>query len=290
MSYDFTLIDVFSERPFGGNQLAVFPDATGIDEPTMQRLAREFNFSETTFVLPPSDPGTYTHRVRIFTPQQELPFAGHPTIGTAAVLTQLTTQQRFVFEEGIGPVRVEADGPAIRLCLEEPACELAAETPPDSAIAKALGLPADAIAESWYAGVGFRFCLVRLHSKELVDRATLDKTAWEAGVADCWSPHLYVYAGAQNDVHARFFAPAFGIDEDPATGSGCATLLASRAGRAPEPDGTYTVRITQGVAMGRPSVLEGAATKRNERVTEVVVGGRTAILGSGSLRLPWPRG
>src|ERR1051326_5938946 len=103
MMFDFSLVDVFSDRPFGGNRLAVVPDGIGIPDTTMQRLASEFNFSETTFVLPPSDPSG-THRVRIFTPRRELPFAGHPTIGTAAVLASLGDDEQFVFEEGIGPV------------------------------------------------------------------------------------------------------------------------------------------------------------------------------------------
>src|ERR1700733_9442544 len=106
MGFDFSLVDVFTDRPFGGNQLAVFPDAEGIADETMQQLAREFNFSETTFVLPPSDP-SHTCRVRIFTPGRELPFAGHPTLGTAAVLASLNDGEGegrpFVFEEGIGP-------------------------------------------------------------------------------------------------------------------------------------------------------------------------------------------
>ena len=109
MGFDFSLVDVFTDRPFGGNRLAVFPDATGIADATMQQLAWEFNFSETTFVLPPSDPSC-TCRVRIFTPRQELPFAGHPTVGTAAVLASLSDDKQFVFEEGIGPVRVDVDG------------------------------------------------------------------------------------------------------------------------------------------------------------------------------------
>ena len=111
MEFDFSLVDVFSDQPFGGNQLAVFPNAVGIADQTMQRLAREFNFSETTFVLPPTDPSC-TCRVRIFTPRQELPFAGHPTLGTAAVLARGNGGQavrQFVFEEGIGPVTVAVD-------------------------------------------------------------------------------------------------------------------------------------------------------------------------------------
>src|SRR3954447_9193171 len=123
MSFEFTLVDVFSDRPFGGNQLAVFPNAEGIADEAMQQLAREFNFSETTFVLPPSDPA-HTCRVRIFTPHQELPFAGHPTVGTAAVLASLAegdaAERQFVFEEGVGPVTVTVGGQVIRLHLHHP--------------------------------------------------------------------------------------------------------------------------------------------------------------------------
>src|SRR5579872_4992600 len=130
MGFDFALVDVFTDRPFGGNQLAVFPDAAGMSDATMQQLAREFNFSETTFVLPPADP-SHTCRVRIFTPGTELPFAGHPTVGTAAVLASLSggeaDRPAFVFEEGIGPVTVVIDGPTIRLHLRSPDYETSDE-------------------------------------------------------------------------------------------------------------------------------------------------------------------
>jgi trans-2,3-dihydro-3-hydroxyanthranilate isomerase len=292
MGFDFTLVDVFSDRPFGGNQLAVFPDAAGIADETMQRLAREFNFSETTFVLPPRDP-SHTCQVRIFTPHQELPFAGHPTLGTAAVLARLgegeAAERQFVFEEGIGPVTVAVDGQTIRFHLRSPDYETSDQAPPAAAIAKALALPEDAIAEGWYAGVGLRFCFVRLADRELVDRAVLDKAAWAAGIADGWSPHLYIFAGDDRDdahLQARFFAPAVGVDEDPATGSACASLVASLAQRSPEQDGTYRVQIDQGVAMGRPSALEGTAYKENGRLTEVVVSGRAIIVGNGTMTLP----
>jgi trans-2,3-dihydro-3-hydroxyanthranilate isomerase len=284
MGYEFTLVDVFSDRPFGGNQLAVFPDADGIDDRTMQQLAREFNFSETTFVLPPRDPAN-TCRVRIFTPNQELPFAGHPTVGTAAVLA--SGDARFVFEEGIGLVTVTVEGRIIRLHLTSPDYETSPETPPVTALARALTLPEDAIAESWYAAAGLRFCFVRLADRELVDRARLDKTAWEAGLAGGWSPHLHVFAveSAGEHVYARMFGPAVAVDEDPATGSACASLVASLAMRSGR-DGTYRVRVDQGVAMGRPSVLEGAATVANGRLTEVVVGGQATIVGNGTMTLP----
>lgn len=292
MGFEFTLVDVFSDRPFGGNQLAVFPDAGGIADETMQRLAREFNFSETTFVLPPRDP-SHTCQVRIFTPHQELPFAGHPTVGTAAVLARRgegdAAEQQFVFEEGIGPVTVAIDGQTIRLHLRSPDYETPDDAPPAAAIAKALTLPEDAIVESWYAGVGLRFCFVRLADQGLVDRAVLDKAAWAAGIADGWSPHLYVFAGDHQDgarLYARFFAPAVGVDEDPATGSACASLVASRAQRSPHQDCTYHIQIDQGVAMGRPSMLEGTAHKENGRLIEVVVSGHAAIVGNGTMTLP----
>ena len=288
MGFDFVLVDVFSDRAFGGNQLAVFPDATGIADETMQQLAREFNFSENTFVLPPTDPSC-THRVRIFTPNQELPFAGHPTVGTGAVLADLRGEKEFVFEEGIGPVEVAVDGDTIRLRLYSPRYESSPEAPPAVAIARALSLPEDAIAYCWYGGIGLKFCFVRLASPELVDSAALDKAAWASGVAGGWGRELYVFAGDFADgarLHARMFGPGVGVDEDPATGSACASLIASLAARSPEPDGSYRFRVDQGVAMGRPSVLEGAATKEGGEITEVTVGGSAAIVGHGTMTLP----
>jgi trans-2,3-dihydro-3-hydroxyanthranilate isomerase len=288
MGFDFVLVDVFSDRAFGGNQLAVFPDATGIADETMQQLAREFNFSESTFVLPPSDP-SFTCRVRIFTPNQELPFAGHPTVGTAAVLASLRGEKQFVFEEGIGPVEVAIDGEAIRFRLRSPRYESSPEAPPAAAIARALSLPQDAIADCWYGGVGLKFCFIRLASPELVDRAVLDKAAWSDGVAGGWAREMYLFAGDFRDgarLHARMFGPGVGVDEDPATGSACASLIASLAARSPEQDGTYQLRIDQGVAMGRPSVLEGTARKEDGQITEVAVGGSATIVGHGTMTLP----
>jgi trans-2,3-dihydro-3-hydroxyanthranilate isomerase len=288
MGYDFVLVDVFSDRAFGGNQLAVFPDATGIAGETMQQLAREFNFSETTFVLPPTDPSC-TCRVRIFTPNQELPFAGHPTVGTAAVLASLRGEKEFVFEEGIGPVEIAVDGETIRFRLRSPRYESSPDAPPAAAVARALSLPQDAIADCWYGGVGLRFCFIQLASPELVDRAVLDKAAWASGVAGGWGREMYFFAGGFSDgarLHARMFGPGVGVDEDPATGSACASLIASLAARSPEPDGSYRFRVDQGVAMGRPSALEGTATKEGGEITEVTVGGQAAIVGHGTMTLP----
>jgi trans-2,3-dihydro-3-hydroxyanthranilate isomerase len=295
MELDFALVDVFTGRPFGGNQLAVFPDATGIADETMQQLAREFNFSETTFVLPPASPSC-TCRVRIFTPSRELPFAGHPTVGTAAVLARSpqgqTTAREFVFEEGIGPVPVTVSGETIRLRLPSPRCESSPEPPPATQIARTLALPPDAITDSWYAGVGLRFCFVRLASPELVDRAVLDRAAWAKHLAGTWSPDLYLFAITSSPgdsptvIHGRFFAPAAGIGEDPATGSACAALAASIAQRSPDQDGTYLIQVDQGAAMGRPSRLVGTASKKGGQITEITVAGRATIIGHGTITLP----
>jgi trans-2,3-dihydro-3-hydroxyanthranilate isomerase len=293
MSLDFTIVDVFSDRAFGGNQLAVFPDADGIGDATMQQLAREFNFAETTFVLAPSEPG-HTCRVRIFTPRAELPFAGHPTVGTAAVLASLHedhpgTERSFVFEEGIGPVMVTSHGQSARLCLQSPDLETAAESPPPAAIARALSLPETAVVRTWYAGLGVRFCFVHLADAGLVDRAMLDRTAWKVGVADGWSPHLYLFSGECRDggrLYARMFAPALGVDEDPATGSAAAALVASLADESPPADVSYRLQIDQGVSMGRPSLIEAAARKEHGRLAEVTVGGHATIVGRGVMTIP----
>jgi trans-2,3-dihydro-3-hydroxyanthranilate isomerase len=290
MKAEFSLADVFSDRPFGGNQLAVFPSAEGLTEQVMQQLAREFNFAESTFVTPSSDPAC-TCRVRIFTPNTELPFAGHPTVGTAAVLASLNPGAcQFMFEEGIGPVTVVADGPAWRLILPSPDYETS-PAPPAAAVARALSLPETAVARCWFAGIGLRFCFVQLADPGLVDQAVLDRPAWTAGVAGGWSPHLYVFSGDFRDgerLYSRFFAPAIGVAEDPATGSACVTLVASLADDSPQADGHYHLRIDQGVAMGRPSLLDATARKEHGKITEASVGGCATVIGGGAITIPEP--
>lgn len=288
MPYDFALVDVFSDQPFGGNQLAVFPDARGVREADMQALAREFNFSETTFVLPPEDPRC-THKVRIFTPQAELPFAGHPTIGTAAVIAARSGGKEFVFEEAIGPVGVTVDGDALAMHVPSPVYDTTDTAAPVGEVAKALSLSADAVADAWYGGVGLRFCFVQVADNATVDAAVLDHGAWQAGLADTWAPQLYVFAGdtaAGGSVYARFFVPAFGITEDPATGSACASLVTGLALRSQEPEVEYRIDIRQGVAMGRPSALTGIARKRGGQVVESVVIGSATLIGTGAISLP----
>lgn len=263
----------------------------------MQALAREFNFAETTFVLPPQDP-RHTRRVRIFTPRTELPFAGHPTVGTAAVLAYLNLIETpagtavVLFEEGIGPVTVEIErGEAAvfaRLLLEKEV-ESPSNHTTQKAAADALSLPEDAVLEVWYASVGLPFCFIHVSSKEEVDRATLDRAAWAANYAQAWASSLFFFAGElapASRLYARMFAPAYGIEEDPATGSASAALAGCLSQRSPIRDGTLTWQINQGVAMGRPSLIEASAEKRHGRTVKVKVGGSTVLVGKGNMTVP----
>ena len=297
MSHRFVIADVFTETAFGGNQLAVFPDARGLSDRAMQALAREFNFAETTFVLPPEDP-RHTRRVRIFTPTTELPFAGHPTVGTAAVLARLGLLETsagaapIVFEEGVGPVTVEIQlgGAAIftRLVLEKEV-ERPPTLPARTTAAAALSLPEEAVLDAWFASVGVPFCFIHLAERKAVDRATLDRAAWSASFARAWGPSLFLFAGElppASRLYARMFAPALGIEEDPATGSASATLAGCLADRWPDHDGTFTWRIDQGIAMGRPSVIEASADKRRGRTVRVKAGGSTVLVGEGHMTVP----
>ena len=283
MAYRFFIADVFTDQPFAGNQLAVLPDARGLSDRAMQAIAREFNFPETTFILPPSD-ARYAARVRIFTPKTEMPFAGHPTVGTAAVLARLEripVPGTSVLELGIGPVPVELTRRGAHahaaLVMEKPV-ELG-PTVPNEAAAAALSVPVE---EAWIANGGVRFCFARLKDRATVDRAVLDRAAW----TKLDKANLYFFAADGDSLYVRMFAPALGIEEDPATGSGAvgiAGVLAARNGKA---DGVFTWHIDQGVAMGRPSRLEASAEKRGGKVVRIKVGGVTVISAEGTMDVP----
>src|SRR5438552_12955163 len=290
MAHRFFIADVFTDRPFTGNQLAVFPDGRGISDRAMQAIAREFNFAETTFVLPPKDP-KHVAQVRIFTPKTEMAFAGHPTVGTAAVLARMRrvgVPGTIVLEEGVGlvPVELALRGEDIyaHLISERP-IEIQTELPAKAAAAAALSLDPSTVVETWFANGGVRFCFVRLADRTAVDRAALDRAAWSKHFANAWSPNLYLFAGDQ-ELYVRMFAPALGLDEDPATGSGAVAIAGVLAARLPAAEGTFTWRIDQGVAMGRPSRLEATAEKRGGRVVRMKVGGATVITGEGTMSVP----
>jgi trans-2,3-dihydro-3-hydroxyanthranilate isomerase len=297
MAHGFVIADVFTETAFGGNQLAVFPDARGLSDRAMQALAREFNFAETTFVLPPQDP-RHTRRVRIFTPRTELPFAGHPTVGTAAVLSTRGlietpgSTAAIVFEEGVGPVTVEirrgGAGVFTRLVLEKEV-ESPVTRPARNTVAATLSLPEEAVLEAWYASMGVPFCFIHLATKESVDRAALDRTVWVASFAQAWAPSLFFFAGElapASRLYARMFAPAYGIEEDPATGAASAALAGYLSDRSRIRDGTLIWQINQGVAMGRPSLIEASVERSDGRTVKVKVGGSTVLVGEGSMTVP----
>ncbi|MEK0085624.1 PhzF family phenazine biosynthesis protein [Benzoatithermus flavus] len=295
MRYRFVTCDVFTDRPFGGNQLAVLPDAEGLDTARMQAIAAEFNYSETTFVLPPEDPA-HLARVRIFTPRAELPFAGHPTVGTALVLAwagRTPSNGSFVLEEGAGPVPV-----TIGLLDEAPAsAEFAAPAPPEhgeplaaTPLATALGLGESEIVAAHglpcIASCGTPFLLAELASLDALARARLGAGSDLPEIA---ATGLFLFTrvtgDATVDLRARMFAPAHGIPEDPATGSAAAALAGFLAGRPDLPEGWHAWRIAQGVEMGRPSLIEARVRRQGGRVAEVRIGGRAVPVMEGTIEV-----
>ncbi|MBN8892851.1 MAG: hypothetical protein ABS99_10660 [Acetobacteraceae bacterium SCN 69-10] len=280
--YSYILADVFTSRAYGGNPLAVLPDAAGLDGVQMQAITREFNLSETTFVTPGSAAGRFA--VRIFTPGGELPFAGHPTVGTALVLRYLgrTAGPEIVLELGVGPVRVEfGDGNNATFFREGPA---EAEMLPDlrAGIGEAIGQPL--AGDPWQASYGTPFVMVPLADRAAVSAARLRSDLWEALAPRMWRPNAYVFAPTGPDsLRARMFSTILGVREDPATGSAAAALV----GSLPRPDGHHRVAIAQGVEMGRPSLIRASVTRAGGVVTGISIGGGAVVVGEGRLlRLP----
>jgi trans-2,3-dihydro-3-hydroxyanthranilate isomerase len=292
MTHRFIIADVFTEQAFGGNQLAVFPDARGIPDALMQAYARELNFSETTFVLPPRKDG-HTHRVRIFTPTKEIPFAGHPNVGTAVVLAAAGEAGAFVFDEDVGTVRVMAQAEGNRGFAEltlEHAAEIRPTDIPSARLLAMVSLPESAagLLPAFAMSFGLPFFVVPLKDAASVAAAKLDPGAWDAVLPPAaWSRDVYVVAGdfaPGGRLKVRMFAPADGIPEDPATGSAAAALASSLAERLPDADGEFAWTIEQGAEIGRPSLISAVAVKRAGRVIAVRVGGSAVIVGDGSFR------
>ncbi len=275
----YVVVDVFTDRPLTGNQLAVFTDAREIDEATMQALAREIGFSETTFVLPAEAGGDV--RVRIFTPASELPFAGHPILGTAWVLAQ--PLQRAVVEletgRGIVPVTVERDesGALVfgRMLQSVPAVAPYADA---DDLLRALGVSGSLLPVETYDN-GPLHTFVLLESREAVAALDPDLTALRdlAVNASC-------VAGAGTSWKSRMFAPALGVSEDPATGSAAGPLVCHLCRHGLVPWGEE-IEIEQGVEIGRPSKLFARADGAPDAIETVEVGGRAVIVARGEFRL-----
>jgi trans-2,3-dihydro-3-hydroxyanthranilate isomerase len=296
MKYPFHIVDVFSSIPFGGNQLAVLPEAAGISTQGMQKIAREFNFGETTFVLPKNDPAN-TCRVRIFTPRAELDFAGHPTVGTACALVMkqhlgLCDPVRLILEENVGPVTVdvaERSGGFHGTLTLSSKIEAPTGAPSPADLAAVLSVEPTEVGQVFFAGIGVPFCFAQLSSNAVVDRAAINRAAWAETLSRAWSPHVFFFAGDLRDggkLYARMWAPALGVEEDPATGSACAALVGAMASKPDFGGTTYRLSIQQGVSMGRRSEIEAEARVRGGVVTSVSVGGATIYIASGEIDVP----
>ncbi len=302
MRHRFLTADVFTDRVFGGNPLAVLPDARGLDPARMQQVAREFNLSETVFVLPPDDPAR-TRRLRIFTPAREVPFAGHPTVGTALVLAaigalELTGETtRITFEEGAGPVPVTiraAGGRPVFAELTAPEAPAVGAAPEAAALASMLGLATAEVRTDAglpaIASTGLPFLIVELTDAAALGRARLDHGLWRQLLADAGTREVYLVtrdaAGLDADFRARMFAPAAGVAEDPATGSAAAAFGGWLGLHEAPADGTARYVVAQGLEMGRPSRLEIAVEMRAGAVAAVRVGGGAVLVGEGTIEVP----
>jgi trans-2,3-dihydro-3-hydroxyanthranilate isomerase len=213
MKYTFHIVDVFSSTPFGGNQLAVLPEAAGISTEGMQKIASEFNFGETTFVLPKNDPAN-TSRVRIFTPRAELDFAGHPTVGTACALVmkrhvRLGDPMRLILEENVGPVTVDVaqrNGGFHGTLTLSGKIDAPTGAPSPTCLAAILSVEPAEVSQVFFAGVGVPLCFAQLNSNEAVDRAAINRAAWAASLSRAWSPHIFFFAGNLRDAASSMLA------------------------------------------------------------------------------------
>ncbi|GGF09903.1 phenazine biosynthesis protein PhzF [Aliidongia dinghuensis] len=299
--YGYLTADVFTDQPFGGNPLAMFPEAKGLAAETMQRLAAEFNLSETVFVLPPGDPA-HTARLRIFTPAVELPFAGHPTVGTALILAEtgrlgaIDRRRDIVLEEGAGPVPVTIERDAagrLKATLTSPVVPSRRPESFDAAqFAAAVGLD-EAALEPGVPGaifnVGVSFAILPVRPERLA-AARLDLGLWRRHFADTPAQHFYLAAlddwALGRTARVRMFAPAMGVMEDPATGAAAAAFTGFLAAHQHPADGVARWILSQGAEIGRPSEIEISADIVGGTLKAARVGGTAVLMSRGSFDLP----
>ena len=288
MKVPFQTVDVFTDRKFGGNPLAVIPDAQGLSTGQMQAIAAEFNLAETTFVLAHKD-AKNTADVRIFTPKSEMPFAGHPNVGTAFVLARMgRTGDRFVFEEKAGLVPLDLtreSGTVVSARLVAPQPLSLGEAVSAEIVAQAAGLkPDDIVGEPVIASTGNNFLFAEIRSREVLKTASYNAEVFRKHLPmeRVVGVHLYVTAP---EIQTRMFAPLYGVPEDPATGSANITLIGLLALRDPRPDLTLSKPIGQGVDMGWLCVLVFFVEKKAGTVTATYIGGRCVPMLSGAIDL-----
>jgi trans-2,3-dihydro-3-hydroxyanthranilate isomerase len=300
MQRRYVTVDVFTDRAFGGNPLAVVLDAGGLSTEQMQAIAREFNYSETTFVLPPRDAANDA-QVRIFTVNREIPFAGHPNVGTAFVLATLAAKPpaRLLFEEeaGLVPVEIATEGGGVvstEFTAPQSLKRMAQVTVEQAAAL--LSLSASEVKTDRHQphviSVGLSFVAVELASRDALRRARPDAAAFERTFPCDGSDAVYLYtsdvpAGEKPcELQARMFHPgSSGLSEDPATGSATAAAAALLADLDDTRDGEVRLKIGQGVDMGRPSLLLTRVRKQNGRIASIHVGGACVKMMEGTFRL-----
>jgi trans-2,3-dihydro-3-hydroxyanthranilate isomerase len=294
----FVTLDVFTERRFAGNPLAVVRDTGDLDDAAMQAIAREFNLPETVFVFPPADAKSAA-KLRIFTPAVELPFAGHPTVGAAVLLGRCDRAgetRAIVLEENIGAVRchvetLDAARGRARFAVPKLPEEIAPFAGAPDEIAAALGLSTRDIGfdnfrlSRWSAGLAFTFVPVR--SLDAIARARPDPGPFEDVFAQGERGRAYLFCGQtiepDHDYHVRMFAPAMGIPEDPATGSAAAAFTGLLAAGGQLGDGDHNLRIEQGYEMGRPSLIDLGLSLRKGALVAATIGGAAVIVSDGTI-------
>ena len=296
--YEYYICDVFTQQKFSGNQLAVITDAEGLSDHDMQNIAREFNFSESTFVFPSEKENT--RKVRIFTPRSEVPFAGHPNIGTAFILAETGIFGDFaqsidvVFEEKAGnvPITINKDHCGYIWCeLSAPAPLSLGKVATVDLASEVLSIAAGDINVTTHypqvASVGLPFLFVELQSLEALSQAQIDLTKLQRLLQEGFPSYIHIYCRDVKDfdIRCRMFAPLDGVPEDPATGSANAALIALLSHCDQRSDLEDKWKISQGSEIGRPSVLHGRAQKIGGTVTEVNLGRYSVMVCKGAISI-----
>jgi trans-2,3-dihydro-3-hydroxyanthranilate isomerase len=298
MKYKFYVIDVFTDNKFEGNQLAVFPNAEGLNEIKMQKIAREFNYSETVFITCTKEKNVWN--VRIFTPTSEVDFAGHPNIGAAMLLArigEISDEKRIdiTFKEKVGDIllRIYFDD-SIPQNAELSTAKLPekGESPSVEEIAKIISLDVSDIVPTQNPlsfSCGLPFLFVPITSQKKLEQATLNQEEWKNSLSQSWAPQIYLFTEETklptSNFHARMFAPALGISEDPATGSAAAALAGYIAEYMEKNDGTFKYVIEQGFEIHRPSIIEMSFTQKNHKIESVKIKGNAVIFSEGEIIL-----
>ncbi|WP_330203162.1 PhzF family phenazine biosynthesis protein [Cyanobacterium sp. Dongsha4] len=298
MKYQFYTLDVFTNQSFTGNQLAVFPHSEGLSSDIMEKIAVEFNFSETVFVFPASN-SQADYQVRIFTPGGEIPFAGHPTIGTAFLLAHLgmvtlkSSTTQIILEEKVGlvPVNIYTNNGIVT------SSELTAPNPPEffhdipskKALAEVLSL-SEIDLHSYFSpqavSCGLPFMIIPLNTQKALSEAKINLYYWEKTLKNTLFPHVYpCYPVSNNHWQVRMFAPALNIIEDPATGSAATAFAAYLTQYQQENDGSWQWLIEQGIEIGRNSKITAIATKQKGIIKDIKVKGECVIITEGYLHL-----